>query len=283
MRVLITGATGYLGTAMQERVPAGIDVIPVGHSRGGRTLDILDAEAVTDALRQHRPDVVVHLAAVSVTTNAAAEPERAMAVNATGSGHVAAAAGRLGARLVAMSSDVVFDGSAAPYAEQALPHPVNAYGASKLAGEAAIVAEHPDPLIVRTTVLVGRDRAGRFPFSTYVLKNARAGRPIELYENERRNFYPVTVAAAALWECATARFTGILHLGATESASRFEFGRRLLEAAGLDPGLATPVAGPAGRPSDLTLTVDRAVQWLATPLPTMDEVIAAVSADLGSA
>ncbi|MBT8217692.1 MAG: SDR family oxidoreductase [Acidimicrobiia bacterium] len=280
MRVLITGATGYLGTAMLEQVPAGIDVIATGFTRGHVPLDVTDALAVRNAIHQHRPDAVVHLAAVSMTGAAAADPERATAVNVAGARAVADATGGCDIRLVALSSDVIFDGEHAPYDEEALPRPVNPYGESKLAGERAIADAHPDPLIVRTSVLVGRNRADRYPFTMFVLQQARNGLPVKLFENERRNFYPVTSAAAAIWECAGATVTGILNIGATDSTSRFQFGKDLLIAAGLDPALAIPAAGPPERPSDLTLIVDRAREALATPMPTRDEVMVELRRDL---
>jgi len=236
MRVLITGATGYLGTAMLEDVPSGIEVIPTGFTRGHAPLDVTNALAVRQAIHQHRPDAVVHLAAVSMTGAAAEDPERALAVNVAGARAIAEATGRTGIRLVALSSDVVFDGKQAPYDEEALPHPINPYGASKLAGEQAMTDAHPRPLLLRTSVLVGRNRAGRYPFTMFILQQARDGLPVELFENERRNFFPVTVAAQAVWECARGEITGVLNIGATTSASRFEFGVRLLEAAGMDPG-----------------------------------------------
>lgn len=280
MRVLITGATGYLGSAMRETVPAGVEMIATGFTRGGLKLDITDPVAVENALHQHRPDVVVHLAAVSLIASAGEDPDHAGRVNVAGARSVAAATGRNGIRLVALSSDVVFDGTGAPYREEAIPNPINAYGASKLSGERSIAAEHPGSLIVRTSVLVGRNRADRYPFSTYVLQRAREGRQVRLFVNERRNFYPVTHAAAAVWECAQSDMTGILHIAATESSSRFEFGSRLLRAAGLDDGLATPATGPSDRPSDLTLSIDRAADLLATPMPTPDEVIEELRRDL---
>ncbi len=280
MRVLITGATGYLGTAMREAVPVGVEVIATGFSRGPLSLDVTDQQAVEVAVNHHRPDVVVHLAAVSVTAAAADEPDRAAAVNVAGAQTVAAVTGRSGIRLVAISTDLVFDGTAAPYDENAAPHPINAYGASKLAGEQAITSEHFAPLILRTSVLVGRDRADRYPFTTYVVRQAQAGLKVELFENERRNFFPVTHAAAAIWESAANQVTGVLHIGATESMSRLEFGRRLLEAAGLNERLASSATGPPDRPSDLTLTVDRAQALLATPMPTLDEVMAEMRRDL---
>ncbi|MGI9646897.1 MAG: SDR family oxidoreductase [Acidimicrobiia bacterium] len=280
MRVLITGATGYLGTALAESIPPGIDAILAGFSRGTRPLDVTEPTSVAAALDRHRPNSVVHLAAVSTLAGAAGDPERATRVNVEGAGVVAAAARRAGARLVTLSSDVVFDGSSGPYHESSPANPINDYGRSKLEGEAAVLAAHPEALILRTTVLVGRDRAGRFPFSAFVLERAARGETIDLFENERRNFYPLTRAATAVWECATNDISGILHIGARSSASRYQFGRNLLEGAGFDGELAVAVQGPAERPADLTMDVDLAASVLDTPMPTMAEAIEETVRDL---
>jgi dTDP-4-dehydrorhamnose reductase len=280
MRVLITGATGYLGTAMAESVPSGVDPILMGFSRGMRSLDVTDQRAVEAAVDRHRPESIVHLAAVSTLAGAAEDPERAAAVNVTGAGVVATAARSARVRLVALSSDVVFDGSSGPYDEASRPGPVNDYGRSKLAGEAAVLAAHPAALVLRTTVLVGRDRAGRHPFSAFVVERAARGESIDLFQNERRNFFPVTRAAAAVWECAANEITGLLHIGAGSSASRYQFGKAMLERAGFDPRLAVAVDGPADRPADLTMDVSRAASALATPMPTVKEAIEETVLDL---
>lgn len=278
MRVLITGGTGYLGTAMLERVPAGVDAIPAGHARGDLRLDVTDEAGLERTVERLRIDAVVHLAAVSRLAAAADDPHTAGDVNVAGSATVARVAARTGARLVALSSDVVFSGRAAPYAEDAPPDPINPYGRSKASAEQAILGAHADALVVRTSVLVGRDRADRFPFSSYVLDRAGAGLPIELFDNERRNFFPVTAAAASIWDCVRSPLSGVLHVATRGSLSRYEFGVRLLRETGLDPALALPATGPPDRPSDLTLDVRAAAAT--TRLPSMDEAIAELLADL---
>jgi len=280
MRVLITGATGYLGTAMAESVPAGIEPILTGFSRGDRPLDVTDPVAIAGAIEQHRPGAVVHLAAVSSVDVAAGDPARASRVNVEGAAAVAAATERAGVRLVALSSDVVFGGADGPYDENSRSDPINDYGRSKLAGETAVLAANPDALILRTTVLVGRDRAGRFPFSAFVLGRARGGLEVELFENELRNFFPVTRAATAVWECAAGDHAGILHIGAITSTSRYEFGCRVLLELGLDEGLAVPVQGPPDRPADLTLDVSLASSLLNTTMPTISQCIEETVRDL---
>lgn len=264
---------------MLEAIPDGVEAIPAGFTRGSLPVDITDQAAVAEMVSECAPDAIVHLAAVSEVAVAGADPSVAFAVNVRGTANVARAASAAGARLIALSSDVVFDGTSAPYDEASTPHPINDYGRSKLAGEEAVAAHHSSPLIIRASVLVGRDRADRYPFSAFILERAATGTPIELYENERRNFYPVTHAAKAVWECTASHLTGVLHIGSATSQSRYEFGTRLIEAAGYDPALAMSTVGPAHRPSDLTLNVERAGRQLTTRLPTAEEAIAEVIAD----
>lgn len=283
MRVLITGGTGFLGTAMQESVPDGVEALPHGWTRGTRRLDVTDQAAVEEAVAGLGANAIVHLAAMSRVADVADDPARAGDVNVRGAEAVARAARATGARLVAVSSDVVFGGRDAPYVETSPTDPINPYGRSKAAGEQAMREGNPAALVVRLSVLVGRDRADRFPFSSYVLDRAAAGLPVELYENELRNFTPVTTAAAALWECVLSGLKGTLHVAATSALSRYEFGRRLLGEAGFDPGLAVASTGPPDRPSDLTLDVALARRTLPTPLPTIDEAITETLRDMGVA
>ena len=281
MRALVTGGSGFLGTAMQECVPHGLEAVFSGLTRGSDRLDVTDEAAVSAAVADVAPDVIVHLAAISRIDDVAGNSTAADDVNVLGSRNVARAAESAGCRLVALSSDVVFSGRNPPYSESSAPDPINDYGRSKHASERAIREAHADALIVRTSVLVGRDRADRFPFSSYILEAASAGRPVALFENERRNFFPVTMAARAVWESTASTVTGTVHVATRTSVSRFEFGVRLLEGSGLDPNLATAALGPPERPSDLTLDVSRAATFL--PLPTMDEAISETLADLAVA
>ena len=266
---------------MSERVPAGVEAFFAGRTRGTVRLDVTNESSVTETVAGLQPDGIVHLAAVSRVGAAASDPGEARDVNVVGASAVARVAARSGIRLLALSSDVVFNGREPPYDETSPPDPINPYGASKAAAEQAVLAEHPAALVIRTSVLVGRDRSNRFPFSSYVIDRARSGQSIELFDNERRNFFPVTTAADCVWDLLTTPVSGLLHVATAASLSRFAFGLRLLEAAGLDSSLAEATTGPSERPSDLTLNVDRAAAALGRRLPTMDETIAEVLADLG--
>ena len=116
-----------------------------------------DEPAVLALVARVRPDVVFNATAWNRVDAAEAEPERAFAVNALAPRALARAAGQVGARLVHVSTDYVFDGAGTrPYREEDEPHPLSVYGASKLEGERHVLASRPEHLVVRTSGVLGR-------------------------------------------------------------------------------------------------------------------------------
>lgn len=149
MRIVVTGTRGQLVTAFRDRAAAdpGIALVTLGRPN----FDLADARAAEAAIAALAPDVVVNAAAYTAVDQAEDEAGLATAVNGEGAGAVAAAARAVGAPVVQISTDYVFDGAKAePYREDDPVSPVNAYGRSKLAGEAAVAAANPDHVILRT-------------------------------------------------------------------------------------------------------------------------------------
>ncbi len=141
MRLLVTGGrTGYLGRHVVAAA-AQHDVVAVGSADA----DVRDPAAVDALVDRHRPDAVVHTAYVQ------SDPE----VTGAGAVHVARAAARVGARLVLVSSDVVFGGRPVPYDESATPDPVSAYGEAKVLAETAALASGEDVVVARTSLILG--------------------------------------------------------------------------------------------------------------------------------
>lgn len=145
--VLLTGAGGQLGRELQLAAPAGLTLVSLG--RGA--LDISQPAEVRRVFDEVRPAWVLNAAAYTAVDRAETEEALALRINAEGAGHLAAACVTHGAGLVHVSTDFVFDGeSSHPYAPDATPAPLGAYGRSKLEGERAVLAAHPGALIVRT-------------------------------------------------------------------------------------------------------------------------------------
>jgi dTDP-4-dehydrorhamnose reductase len=150
MRILVTGRDGQLARSLVERAAAfpGLSV----HAVGRPGLDLERPESIEAAIRAAAPDAVVNAAAYTAVDQAEDEPDRAFRINAAAAGEVAAAAHRVGARVIHVSTDFVFDGKAArPYVEDDSTAPLNVYGRSKLEGETAVRRASPDHLIVRTS------------------------------------------------------------------------------------------------------------------------------------
>lgn len=147
LKVLITGAGGQVGRALAAaNWPQGIEPLCLSRS----DLDITDPKAVEQGLGIHRPDLIINAAAFTDVAKAEMEAEAAYAVNAKGPAYLARYARRNGCGLIHISTDFVFSGPG-PHAEKARTYPLNLYGASKLAGEQAVMEEEPDALIVRTS------------------------------------------------------------------------------------------------------------------------------------
>ncbi|NNJ10638.1 SDR family oxidoreductase [Chloroflexales bacterium ZM16-3] len=276
-RLFITGGTGYLGGALL-RLAAGrgytlgasyLSQQPPGvPGIAWARLDIRDPQAVHEVLQSFRPDVVIHTAFVQY------EPDL-MAITAEGSGHVAQAAAELGARLIHMSSDVIFDGERAePYTEAEPPAPISAYGEAKAAAERLVAAAYPGAAIIRTSLIYGfepLDRQTRF-----ALEIADGQRGDRLFSDEYRCPIFVDDLAAALLELAEIDYAGVLHVAGAERVSRYEMGTLLARALGYDP--ARIQAGrsadlPVRRPRNCALNIGRASALLHTRLRGLRELL----------
>lgn len=265
MRILVTGASGQLGgyllPALQTR---GDEVVAWSGTRTGalfgcalQPVDLTDPEATAVAFRAARPEGVIHAAALSSIADCYRDPARAHRVNTQASGLLAELAERAGARFVMVSTDLVFDGRKGGYGETDEPAPLSVYGRSKRASEREVLAR-PGSVVVRMSLLYGPTRIGR-PYSfEQQLTALREGRQLELFEDEWRTPLALTTAAAALRALVESDFAGLIHVGGPERLSRFDLGRRLAAALGLDSSLVQPaqqasVVFPEPRPRDVSL------------------------------
>lgn len=152
MKALVTGAKGMLGTEVCAALARDHEV----RAADIEDFDVTDAAAVRSAIKAHRPDIVVHCAAWTDVDGCERDPVRAFRQNAWGTCHVAAACTEVGAKLVYVSTDFVFDGTKGePYTELDRPNPLGVYAASKLAGEELVRALAPLHYVVRSAWLYG--------------------------------------------------------------------------------------------------------------------------------
>ena len=251
VNLLVVGGSGFLGLRITRlALLAGHRVTATGHASAPpdadadwRRLDIRCRENVTALAREARPDAVIN----------AAYQQSDWATTADGGAHVALAAGAAGARLVHVSSDVVFSGAAPSYDETSPPDPVTPYGAAKAAAETAVKAIAPDAVIARTSLIIG-DGDSKHERLVHALAAGSVG---VLYTDEVRCPVHVTDLAAALLELAAAPHAGICHVAGPDAVSRHELGLLIAARDGLDPSALPAGPRPAARfPSPLDLRLD---------------------------
>lgn len=227
MRILITGGAGQLGRALKHAL-AHEDVVPLTRAE----LDVSDSVAVLAALRDAAPAIVVHCAALTDTAACERDPAMAEAVNAVGTANVARVCAQQDRWLIVVSTNEVFDGSSSePYAEDAPPGPVNAYGRSKLRGEELATAMQADTVIIRTSWLYGDG----LNFVNKVIDAAKAGQPLRFVTDEVANptsCHDLADGIRGLIDRNAA--PGVYHLVNEGSASRYAWARAILDEAGLD-------------------------------------------------
>jgi dTDP-4-dehydrorhamnose reductase len=188
--------------------------------------------------------------------------------------HLAESAVRVGARLVHVSTDVVFDGEHAPYQEDSIVSPLHRYGASKAQAERAVIESGADAVIARTSLIYGFDPLD--PRTRATLE----GKMNRLFVDEFRNPVFAGDLADALIELSTSEYRGVLHVAGPQRLNRYEFGVKSVQALGGDwtklvPSLTTE--SPLVRPRDCTLDISRAQRVLKTELRGVEQVLFALN------
>jgi dTDP-4-dehydrorhamnose reductase len=286
MRVVVTGASGQLGSYLVERLVAGghQPIAWSGSSRGARAgvpivpVDLTDAGQAEHALAEADPEVVFHAAALSASEAVLRDPVQGRALNVDATRRLAAWCARHRRRLVFTSTDLVFDGSRGWYREDDPAEPVMAYGRTKREAERAVI-EAEAGLVARVSLLFGPSKCGRESYFGQTLAAIRAGRSQTLFDDEFRTPIDLATAAQVLVRLAETGTTGLIHVAGAERMSRFELIRRASAALGLDVQLVRAnrraeavLAEP--RPADVSLDCTRLLAlWPDLKRPTVEQTI----------
>jgi dTDP-4-dehydrorhamnose reductase len=257
MQIVIVGAGGMLGRdvskALGERHPS-----TVCATRD--EIDITDYWGTRWELERLNADVVVNCAAFTDVDGCETQAEKAFQVNAEGPGNLARACTEVGARIVHLSTDFVFDGSAeTPYREQDPTNPQSVYARSKLEGEQQVMAGNPDHVILRCAWLYG---PGGRNFISAILEAARAGEPVRVVTDQRGTPTYTHDLALAVARIVGVKAAGVIHFANSGVCSRYEFAQEALQLAGLEAPLepihtAQLQDRPARRPAFSALDTGR--------------------------
>ena len=239
MRILITGANGQLGHALQRVLQSETLIL--------KDLPEFDltSPACADQIRAAKPQIILHAGAYTNVDQAEREPAQAHAVNGQGTRWVAQAAQAVEARLIFVSTDYVFDGmKATPYHERDEPRPLNQYGLSKYEGEQAVLTLCPGALVVRTAWLFGHDGPN---FVKTITKLAQERPKLEVVADQRGCPTYAEDLARALRDLALGDLEGVCHVTNGGNCSWYEFAEAVVRQTGARAAVLPITTAQAGR------------------------------------
>jgi dTDP-4-dehydrorhamnose reductase len=271
VRVLVTGSNGLLGSKLIAAMQARTNLVPLAASRGAASagsavpfypLDVTDRESVERAVVAARPDVVVHTAAMTDVDGCERDPEGAWAANVAGTQHVVDACEQVGAAVVHLSTEYVFDGTSGPYVETDPTNPLGVYARSKLASETVVARCGQRWAVARTTVLFGYSPSARRNFVLWLLERLASHQPARIVADQVGSPTLADNLAEMVLALATRGAQGIYHTVGASRLSRYEFARLVAEVFGHDPDLVQPISTaelrqPAPRPLEAGLSTAR--------------------------
>lgn len=227
-RLLVTGSDGLVGTNILPALGHEFDVIACVESQW----DITNEAQGDEILRKTKPDVLLNLAAMTDVDGCEDRSETAFRVNADGAGVLAGICARVGARMVQLSTDYVFDGTkASPYTEDDAPNPLSVYGASKRKGEERVMASLPSAVIVRTEWIYGN---GGENFITKVVRAARERGRVDVVDDQTGSPTFAKDLARPLIEIIRTNAGGIYHVTNAGSCTWYRFAGHIFSLLGMD-------------------------------------------------
>jgi dTDP-4-dehydrorhamnose reductase len=286
MRVAVTGANGLLGGAAVAQLSPhhavlatdkGPSLLAPGAHRWA-DVDLAAEGAVERALLDFRAEAVLHAAALTDVDGCERSPELAWNVNVGGTVQVARACRALGARLVAVSTDYVFDGGRGDYLEEDLPAPRGVYARSKRCGEEAALLLAPDAAVARVSATFSGRAGAKRTFPVQVVENLSRGEPVNAFSDQVVSPNLAENAAEMIIELLLEHdYRGVLHTAGATALSRVEFAERVAARFGLS-GRIVPVRTAevkllAPRPLRSSLCVDRARALLRHPPLSIDAAL----------
>ena len=264
--VWVTGAAGLIGNYVvrSSAAPTGVQIVGLARSE----LDLLDTAAVERRFHTDFPSLVIHCAAISTAAACAKQPEMARRINVEATRQLADLCS--GARLILLSTDLVFDGCKGNFVETDEVNPLNLYAETKVEAE-QIVLSNPRNTVIRTSLNAGISPTGDRSFAEQMRAAWQRGESLKLFTDEFRNPIGADVTARAIWEIAQSNAAGIFHVAGAEKLSRLQVGQLLaMQWSELDcrmePASLRDFPGPP-RAADTTLNCVKAQSLLGYPLP----------------
>ena len=248
MRILITGASGFIGSQLGVRLARSHEVLGITF-RSSRPLpfpsqpvDLTDERSVALILREFGPEVIVHAAAMSRVLECEQDPRAAHNINVDATGRLARWAERGRAKLIFLSSDQVFSGRKGLYIESDFPDPINSYGRSKLAAEQLVLEASSANLVVRSNSVMGSANGRGESFSDWILSRLQSGQRVSLFHDQYRSPIHIRTVMDVLESACVQGVVGMVHVGGSRRLSRADVGFALARAYALGADLIDVVS-----------------------------------------
>ena len=281
--VLVIGGSGLLGQYLMReartRGQRSTGTFFAGPADGLLPLDLTDPRSTRDAVVRSSPSVVALAAAMTSVDGCEARPDLAEKVNAIAPREVAEACRVVGAQLVHISTDYVFDGREGPSDEEREPNPLSVYGKTKLEGERNVLRILPEALVLRTSANFGWNRLrGRENTVTWILNRLRRGEPVPLFTDQWVSPSYAPHVARVAFDLVDQQVSGIVHVATGGCQTRFEIGEAVCEVFGQSRSLLTrsTIAAAnlaAPRPRKSCLATRRLERFPDIPVPTFPQAL----------
>ncbi|MCF7811840.1 dTDP-4-dehydrorhamnose reductase [bacterium] len=287
-KILITGSNGLLGQKLLHVLSnganelAGIDIVSgsfvsdVEHQY--HRVDLTDKRLIFEKISEIEPQIIIHTAAMTMVDKCEQEKEACWNINVKATDHIITPARKIGAKVIFISSDYVFDGKKGPYTENDLPRPINYYGKSKLAAENILRGSDLNWAIVRTIVLYGVGIKVRASFVTWLLHELRNGKSVNIVNDQWGNGTIVDDLAAGIERIISLDKTGIYNIASHEFISRYNFAIKVAKYFKLNIDLINSITTkelkqPALRPLRSGLDISKAERELYISFRTINEAL----------
>ena len=291
-KVLLTGASGFLGWNFCKQVSTNYELVGTYFRNKPPDIDInwvkinlLDTSEISKLIDRVQPDIVVHLAAIANTAFCEEHPALSHHINVYTTIALAEASKKIGIPMIFSSTDLVFNGNSAPYAEDDFSYPLSQYGLQKQMAEESLLSDFEHVFVARLPLMFGETPTYTSNFYTQTIKNLQEGEPVRAFIDEYRTMISANVASTWLQKLieyaldTTPREEEkerLFHLGGSESCSRYEFALKMVKAFGLNKELLVPTMQkeldlvPA-RPPDVSMDSSLASNTLLYKAPSLDE------------
>lgn len=292
-KILVTGADGFLGTKLMDILPnKGFEVVGTTLCREKPRfifLDIRDRENTIRVISNERPDAVIHTAAITNVDWSETKKEETFETNVKGTENVALGCKEIGAKIILISTDYVFDGSKEdPYTEEDKCNPLGVYAESKLEAEKTVMKTDDNYIIARVNVLYGYNgKNDKKTFVNWVADSLRNGKEINAFKNQYSCPTLIDDIAYALATLIEKDRKGIYLVAGKEYISRLEFARKIAKAFGLDESLIKEgslanSSQLAKRPKHIKCDISK-LESEGINMSTIDEGLAKIKQQMGDA